>query len=366
MKLTGTPTLVFSDPTVYADGDTAATVPGLEAGVYQMVITISDFSGLNCSYTNVFNIICPAVASCPTPAMSQSVIDATTNTADCTGIANGGMTIDVTGVLSGNQWQMEIRDSSGSLIGPVYGPFTGDQSFSVSNLTADDYELILVYVGGLALAQSCPNVNFGIVNIPCTPIPCPNDGLLDVTLDPLTGFTGNVTIGSASLWAFSSGVLTGVNAPDGTTLGWDVSAATGAANSSSFGYTVPLSAIPTSPYGILDYGDGDWTFAVEFYCASTATWGNDQTVVINVVQGCMDSTANNQDLSANVDDGSCTYDVLGCMDDDPLTNGGIATNYNPLATIDDGSCTYPAPACSTLTSIPDANFENYLYYFACL
>ena len=40
--------------------------------------------------------------------------------------------------------------------------------------------------------------------------------------------------------------------------------------------------------------------------------------------GCTDpEEANNYDSTANVDDGSCTYDVFGCTD--PTAN-----NYNPL------------------------------------
>ena len=53
----------------------------------------------------------------------------------------------------------------------------------------------------------------------------------------------------------------------------------------------------------------------------------------SVIPGCTDPTANNYDSSANLLDGSCTYDVLGCMDD-------LATNYDPTATVDDGSCLY--------------------------
>jgi len=49
--------------------------------------------------------------------------------------------------------------------------------------------------------------------------------------------------------------------------------------------------------------------------------------------GCTDATANNYDASANIDDGSCTYDVLGCTD-------STADNYDPNATSDDGSCAY--------------------------
>ena len=49
--------------------------------------------------------------------------------------------------------------------------------------------------------------------------------------------------------------------------------------------------------------------------------------------GCTDSTAQNWNPTAVLDDGSCTY-PSGCTD----TN---ATNYDSLAIVDDGSCTYP-------------------------
>ena len=65
-----------------------------------------------------------------------------------------------------------------------------------------------------------------------------------------------------------------------------------------------------------------------------------------LVEGCTDPEAINYDSSANVDDGSCAYDVLGCTD--PAAN-----NYNPLATTDDGSCTYDVYGCT------DANANNY-------
>ena len=95
-------------------------------------------------------------------------------------------------------------------------------------------------------------------------------------------------------------------------------------------------------------------------------------------EGCTDPTADNYDANANVDDGSCTYTVTGCMDDGCCTdesgpcgaigsnissqcpsglhrcdnNSGVSycsalsdydipgTNYNSLATEDDGSCAY--------------------------
>jgi hypothetical protein len=51
------------------------------------------------------------------------------------------------------------------------------------------------------------------------------------------------------------------------------------------------------------------------------------------IPGCTKPEATNYNELANVDDGSCAFDVYGCTSKD-------ATNYNPLATKDDGSCEY--------------------------
>ena len=72
------------------------------------------------------------------------------------------------------------------------------------------------------------------------------------------------------------------------------------------------------------------------------------------ILGCTDPEANNFDPTANVDDGSCTYDIYGCTD--PMAN-----NYNPLATIDDGMCTYDVLGCtdsSALNYDPLANVDD--------
>jgi len=55
------------------------------------------------------------------------------------------------------------------------------------------------------------------------------------------------------------------------------------------------------------------------------------------VLGCTDSSANNYDATANVDDASCTYDVSGCMD-------ATANNYDATANVDDDSCTFDTPS----------------------
>ena len=52
------------------------------------------------------------------------------------------------------------------------------------------------------------------------------------------------------------------------------------------------------------------------------------------ILGCTDESADNFDLDATEDDGSCEYS--GCTDFN-------AANYDPDATINDGSCVYPCP-----------------------
>ena len=69
--------------------------------------------------------------------------------------------------------------------------------------------------------------------------------------------------------------------------------------------------------------------------ASFAIQGIGALVSINVpaVPGCTDTTANNYNPLATLDDGSCTYDPVfsGCMEP-------TAFNYNPSVNNDDGSC----------------------------
>lgn len=55
------------------------------------------------------------------------------------------------------------------------------------------------------------------------------------------------------------------------------------------------------------------------------------------IYGCTNPDANNFNADANTDDGSCIFDVRGCMDREAL-------NYNPLATINEG-CEYKHVEC---------------------
>jgi len=68
-------------------------------------------------------------------------------------------------------------------------------------------------------------------------------------------------------------------------------------------------------------------------------WIDNVNISLPLINGCTDSTALNFNLAAQVDDGSCYYDIFGCTD-------STALNYDPLATADDGSCIYPIYGCT--------------------
>ncbi len=120
----------------------------------------------------------------------------------------------------------------------------------------------------------------------------------------------------------------------------------------------------THTIGVLSWiGDGfsddaAYTWAGQLVDFNCATWGYDCGDIVgapaedtygvclgnlppnngcgnDVIFGCTDPMANNYDITATNDDGSCMYDVFGCTD---MT----ANNYNPDANVDDGSCSYGA------------------------
>ena len=68
--------------------------------------------------------------------------------------------------------------------------------------------------------------------------------------------------------------------------------------------------------------------------------------VVNVL-GCTDNSANNYNPNATVNDGSCEYNIEGCTD-------SSANNYNSSANTDNGSCTYDVQGCT------DSEANNYL------
>ena len=73
------------------------------------------------------------------------------------------------------------------------------------------------------------------------------------------------------------------------------------------------------------------------------------------IQGCTDSSANNYDPTAEVDDGTCTFPepdlVQGCTDVN-------ATNHDPLAEEDDGSCTYSVQPIEGCTDLNATNYNQ--------
>ena len=75
-----------------------------------------------------------------------------------------------------------------------------------------------------------------------------------------------------------------------------------------------------------------------------------------MIQGCTDIVADNYDIDANIDDGSCIYPegtVWGCTDTE-------AYNYDHNAVVDDDSCTYEAPTENSIseTSSPDVEKDS--------
>ena len=77
-------------------------------------------------------------------------------------------------------------------------------------------------------------------------------------------------------------------------------------------------------------------------------WGSAEA---SCVYGCIDPEANNYNQNADLDDGSCEYDIWGCTDDE-------AINYNSLATLDDGSCVYPPEDCDGSYYAPNTFTPN--------
>jgi hypothetical protein len=111
---------------------------------------------------------------------------------------------------------------------------------------------------------------------------------------------------------------------------------------------------------------------------------NDQTIgdvitadcaCAGLLQGCMDGTACNYDMNAQVENGLCTFPGYPCNDGDFTTDGdtlngdcvceGIpnglipgcmaieACNFNPIASVDDQTCYFPGDACDDANSMTD-------------
>ena len=98
--------------------------------------------------------------------------------------------------------------------------------------------------------------------------------------------------------------------------------------------------------------DGKFTPQAEIlkdWRVDPASEGGWDTGAPDPIYGCTDPDAENYNLNANADDGTCTYEepsdlVKGCTDSG-------ANNYNMEAQVDDGSCAYSKAGCLDNTAI---------------
>ena len=112
--------------------------------------------------------------------------------------------------------------------------------------------------------------------------------------------------------------------------------------------------LPFSDNGMFTWGpseiESNLTISILATCGTWEDSSDLEIISINViepVQGCTDSEANNYDSDAIDDDGSCEYDeepIIGCTDSE-------ANNFDITATEDDGTCSYDEPARLKILSL---------------
>jgi len=111
---------------------------------------------------------------------------------------------------------------------------------------------------------------------------------------------------------------------------WDVESSGQPSSAKGTGYTT--SEMQDSSI----YEDADWS-------ASIWSFVDMYPILSEVIYGCMDLTAYNYNMAANIDDASCVEVLFGCTD-------STAYNFNSAADTDDESCVSVVVGCTEINS----------------
>ncbi len=174
------------------------------------------------------------------------------------------------------------------------------------------------------LSMSCQNISTGLPKNSSIGDCMDKNPIISFGLSSANISTNHVTIATAD---------GGITSDDNDILAYvhgvhfDIVKINSASDSNAISYTLGINEEQIDNYLIVGNPGCNDTNADNYEITATVNNGT----CIYLINGCTDSNADNYNLNANIDDESCTYNILGCTN--PL-----ALNYNLLANINDGSC----------------------------
>ena len=263
---------------------------------------------------------------------SLGYADACMNLDECYSIVVGGGSF-----ASEVEWAVTGVD--GSVVADGFAPEIAVAGFCVipgctdetalnynEDANVDDESCIAIVEGCMNNSYEEYNMDATVDDGTCATFLCVGD-VVTLTLTDSYGDTWNgntLTIDTIVYDQPSTGSL-GVGGSDSYDVCLDLSVCTDVIYTLETGFTYP-----TENSWTITSAEGDTLASGDYF----ANEGNGYVGSGCPVLGCMDVSADNYDMDATIDDGSCDYS--GCTDFN-------AANYNPDATIDDDSCIYPCP-----------------------